>query len=62
MIFTTSHKARSEGILSWCMMISSSPTIGDPVLVHAEEINAWHVAVTRARRIGIFRRLMPTRR
>ena len=53
-IFTTSHKAKG---LEWDTVVVHDDfapfvdDLGDPVsFVHAEEINAWHVAVTRARR------------
>ena len=54
MVFTTSHKAKG---LEWDAVVVHDDfapfvdDLGDPVsFVHAEEINAWHVAVTRARR------------
>ena len=54
MVFTTSHKAKG---LEWDTVVVHDDftpfvdDLGDPVsFVHAEEINAWHVAVTRARR------------
>ena len=53
-VFTTSHKAKG---LEWDAVVVHDDfapfvdDLGDPVsFVHAEEINAWHVAVTRARR------------
>ena len=53
MIFTTSHKAKG---LEWDTVVVHDDfapfvdDLGDPVsFVHAEEINAWHVAVTRGR-------------
>ena len=53
-VFTTSHKAKG---LEWDTVVVHDDfapfvdDLGDPVsFVHAEEINAWHVAVTRARR------------